>query len=62
MVFDDTFEHSALNPTDRVRGILLMDAWHPGLSMAEKGVFSALIQAITSIEQDRFLSRESASG
>jgi aspartate beta-hydroxylase len=58
MVFDDTFEHSALNPSDRPRGILLMDAWHPGLSRVERDVFSSLIVAISSIEQDRFLPPE----
>ena len=55
MVFDDTFEHSALNPSDQARGILLMDAWHPSLSMVERDAFSRLIEAISSIERDRFL-------
>jgi aspartate beta-hydroxylase len=55
MVFDDTFEHSALNPSDQPRGILLMDAWHPSLSMVERDAFSRLIEAISSIERDRFL-------
>jgi hypothetical protein len=60
MVFDDTFEHSAWNPSDRPRGILLMDAWHPGLSTVERDVFSALIVAISSIERDQFLPAEHA--
>jgi aspartyl/asparaginyl beta-hydroxylase (cupin superfamily) len=60
MVFDDTFEHSALNPSDQLRGILLMDAWHPSLSTAERDVFSRLIGAISSIERDRFLPGEPA--
>jgi hypothetical protein len=55
MVFDDTFEHSALNPSGQPRGILLMDAWHPSLSMVEREAFSGLIAAISSIERDRFL-------
>ena len=58
MVFDDTFEHSALNPSDQLRGILLMDAWHPSLSMVERDAFSRLIEAISSIERDRFLPAE----
>jgi hypothetical protein len=60
MVFDDTFEHSALNPSDQPRGILLMDAWHPSLSTAERDVFSRLIGAISDIERDRFLPGEAA--
>ena len=58
LVFDDTFEHSALNPSDKPRGILLMDAWHPNLSMVEREVFSNLIKAISAIELDRFLPAE----
>lgn len=58
MVFDDTFQHSALNPSDKPRGILLMDAWHPSLSLVERDVFSNLIKAISAIELDRFLPAE----
>ena len=58
MVFDDTFQHSALNPSDKPRGILLMDAWHPSLSLVERGMFSNLIKAISAIELDRFLPAE----
>ena len=50
MVFDDTFEHSAENPTGRPRGILLMDAWHPELTPPERLAFAALIEAITRME------------
>jgi hypothetical protein len=50
MVFDDTFEHSALNPSDQPRGILLMDAWHPDLTAVEQQAFRAIIEAITRIE------------
>ena len=60
LVFDDTFEHSALNPSDKPRGILLMDAWHPNLSMVEREVFSNLIKAISAIERDQFLPAEPA--
>jgi aspartate beta-hydroxylase len=52
MVFDDTFEHSALNPSGEPRSILLMDAWHPSLSLVERKAFSCLIEAISSIERD----------
>lgn len=58
MVFDDTFEHSASNPSAQPRGILLMDAWHPSLSVFEREAFSRLIEAITRIERERFLPAE----
>lgn len=61
MVFDDTFEHSALNPCSQPRGILLMDAWHPSLSVVEREAFSRLIQAITSIERDGLVREEQQS-
>lgn len=50
VVFDDSFEHAAENPSTQVRGILLMDAWHPDLSDAECRAFRAIIEAITRIE------------
>ena len=50
MVFDDTFEHSAENPSDQVRGILLMDSWHPDLTPVERSAFRAVIEAITCTE------------
>ena len=58
MVFDDTFEHSALNPSAHHRGILLMDAWHPDLSLVEREAFSRLIEAISSIERDPVATEE----
>jgi aspartate beta-hydroxylase len=51
MVFDDTFEHSALNPSSSNRGILLMDAWHPELTDVERSAFKLLVEAITRLEQ-----------
>jgi hypothetical protein len=50
MVFDDTFEHSAENPGDQPRGILLMDSWHPDLTPPERSAFRAIIEAITRTE------------
>ncbi|MFM8768051.1 MAG: aspartyl/asparaginyl beta-hydroxylase domain-containing protein [Rubrivivax sp.] len=55
LVFDDTFEHSASNPSAQPRGILLMDAWHPALSAVEREAFTRLIQAISGIERNRLL-------
>jgi aspartate beta-hydroxylase len=45
-VFDDTFLHEAINPSDAPRAILLMDAWHPDLDEAERGALSVLIEGI----------------
>jgi hypothetical protein len=50
MVFDDTFEHSAENPSAQVRGILLMDSWHPALTAVEREAFRAIVEAITRTE------------
>lgn len=50
MVFDDSFLHAAENPTDKVRGILLMDSWHPDLTEPERRAFRAIIETITAIE------------
>jgi len=36
MAFDDSFEHEALNPTDSVRVVLIVEAWHPALAEHEK--------------------------
>jgi hypothetical protein len=49
-VFDDTFEHSAENPSSQVRGILLMDSWHPALTPVERKAFRAIVEAITRTE------------
>ena len=50
LVFDDTFEHSAENPSGLPRGILLLDAWHPDLTEVERVAFRAVIEAITRLE------------
>lgn len=50
LVFDDTFEHSAENPSGSPRGILLMDAWHPELTPPERSAFRAIIEAISRME------------
>ena len=38
MIFDDTFEHEAWNRTETPRAVLLIKAYHPGLSVEEIGV------------------------
>jgi aspartyl/asparaginyl beta-hydroxylase (cupin superfamily) len=44
-VFDDTIEHEAMNPSDQLRVILIVDCWHPGLSEAERGAVTAVMAA-----------------
>lgn len=44
-VFDDTIEHEALNPTDQLRVVFILDTWHPDLSPVEREAVQALIEA-----------------
>ena len=50
-VFDDTIEHEAANPTDKLRVILIFDVWHPGLSLAERESVSATMAAVDPDEE-----------
>jgi hypothetical protein len=49
LVFDDSFEHEAKNPTGELRIILLFDIWRPELGEEERSAISAIFDAI-----DRF--------
>jgi aspartyl/asparaginyl beta-hydroxylase (cupin superfamily) len=49
LMFDDSFEHEALNPTGELRIILLFDVWRPELGAGERSAISAIFDAI-----DRF--------
>ncbi len=42
-VFDDTIEHEASNPSDRLRVVFIFDVWHPGLSNRERDAIAAVI-------------------
>ena len=42
-VFDDTIEHEAMNPTDELRVVFILDVWHPDLSEIEREGVAALI-------------------
>jgi hypothetical protein len=44
-IFDDTIEHEALNPSDQLRVILIVDTWHPDLSAAEREAVAAVMAA-----------------
>lgn len=45
LVFDDTIEHEALNPTDQLRVVFIFDVWHPDLGEVEREAVTALIGA-----------------
>jgi len=42
LVFDDAYEHETWNLSDKPRLILLMDVWHPELSLAERDAIAAM--------------------
>jgi len=44
-VFDDTIEHEAANPSDRLRVVMIFDLWHPDLALVEQDAVAALIAA-----------------
>ncbi|MDB5693814.1 MAG: aspartyl beta-hydroxylase [Alphaproteobacteria bacterium] len=44
-IFDDTIEHEALNPSDTLRVILIIDTWHPDLSASERAAVAAIMAA-----------------
>lgn len=44
-VFDDTIEHEAMNPSDALRVILIVDTWHPDLSAVEREAVAAVMAA-----------------
>jgi len=50
MMFDDSIEHEARNPTAGLRVILLFDVWRPELSDAERHAISAIFQSIDSFQ------------
>ncbi len=49
LIFDDSFEHEAKNPTGELRIILLFDIWRPELGDEERKGISAIFESI-----DRF--------
>lgn len=45
-VFDDTINHEAWNDSDEKRVIVMIDIWNPLLTMAERGLVSALLNGL----------------
>ena len=50
LVFDDSIQHEAKNPTGELRIILLFDIWRPELSAAEREGISAIFDAIDTFQ------------
>jgi aspartyl/asparaginyl beta-hydroxylase (cupin superfamily) len=46
LIFDDSIEHEARNPTSKMRIVLIFDIWRPELSEAERRAISAMFEAI----------------
>jgi aspartyl/asparaginyl beta-hydroxylase (cupin superfamily) len=44
-VFDDTIEHEAANPSDRLRVVMIFDLWNPDLSKTEQNAIASIIAA-----------------
>jgi len=44
-VFDDTIEHEAMNPSDALRVVFIIDVWHPDLSPVEQAAVTAMMEA-----------------
>jgi aspartate beta-hydroxylase len=51
VTFDDTFEHEAWNKSDQVRAVMILDAWHPDMTEAEREAVALLIGGIGDFNQ-----------
>jgi aspartyl/asparaginyl beta-hydroxylase (cupin superfamily) len=50
LIFDDSIEHEALNPSGDVRVVLIFDIWRPELGEAERQGISAIFDAIDTFQ------------
>jgi aspartate beta-hydroxylase len=50
LIFDDSIEHEAKNPSGEMRIVLLFDIWRPELSAAERQGISAIFEAIDTFQ------------
>jgi hypothetical protein len=50
LIFDDSIEHEARNPTSDLRIILLFDVWRPELTETERQAISAIFDAIDNFQ------------
>lgn len=51
-VFDETFEHEMWNRGTTTCALLVLDAWHPGLTAAEREAITLLFGAIADFNRD----------
>jgi aspartyl/asparaginyl beta-hydroxylase (cupin superfamily) len=54
-LFDDTIEHEAMNPSEKLRVVFIVDAWHPDLSPAERDAVGAVLAATEADESTEAL-------
>ena len=50
LIFDDSIEHEARNPTGELRIILLFDVWRSELTETERQAISAIFDAIDNFQ------------
>ena len=50
LIFDDSIEHEAMNPSGELRIILLFDIWRPELTAEEREGISAIFEAIDAFQ------------
>jgi aspartate beta-hydroxylase len=51
VAFDDTWLHEAWNRSGETRVILLMDAWNPHLTLAERDAMATLVEGIGELKR-----------
>jgi aspartyl/asparaginyl beta-hydroxylase (cupin superfamily) len=44
--FDDTIEHEAMNPSDELRAVLIIDTWNPHLTTDERALLRQYVAAL----------------
>jgi len=52
LIFDDTMEHEAMNPTGETRIVLLFDIWRPELNEDERRLVETVFDAVGSYQND----------
>jgi aspartyl/asparaginyl beta-hydroxylase (cupin superfamily) len=54
IIFDDSFEHEAINLSEEDRVVLIFSIWHPNLSSAEQEDILTSFRARTEWLQNRY--------
>lgn len=52
VAFDDTFEHEAWNRSQDIRVVLILDAWNPHLSEAERAAFAEIVPRLGDLSRE----------